>query len=70
MKCPYRTKVTFIKPEPTLLSTSNGKITITRIETTDFADCCEEDCPFYQDDGTRTEPYCARADIEMGGECF
>ena len=68
MKCPYRTKVTHIKPEPRTLITSDGKITITRIETTDFENCCEEDCPFYRDDGTRFEPYCMRVELETGGD--
>lgn len=65
MKCPYRTKVTFIEPEPKTLSTSEGKITITRVETTDFAECCGDDCPFYRYDGT-----CGRAYLEMGGDCL
>lgn len=68
MKCPYRTKETYIKPEPKTLSTPEGKITINLIETTDFEDCYGEDCPFYKDDGTRIEPWCARADNEIGSD--
>lgn len=64
MKCPYRTKVTFIEPEPKTLSTSEGKVTITKVETADFEDCYEEDCPFYNSYADS----CGRVIQETGGE--
>lgn len=66
MKCPYRAKVIYIKPEPVTLSTSDGKIKITLIEHTEYEDCYGEERPFYCDDGTRTTPVCNRVLVEGG----
>lgn len=63
MKCPYRICVE--KRTEKLYGT-----VIKSVEHNVFETCIEEDCPFYRDDGTRTEPYCARVDNEVGGECF
>lgn len=64
MKCPYRVKTTFIKPEKKTLSTSQGKIEINLIQTEDYEDCYEYDCPFYT---TYADvPACTKADCEKG----
>lgn len=63
MKCPYRIKTVQIDCETFV---SEGKIT--RIEHTEYENCLKDDCPFYRDNDTRTEPWCAKADLEMGGD--
>lgn len=68
MKCPYREVIRFIKPEPLTLHSSSGKITVTLIQTSEYADCCGEECPFYRDSEAYREPFCAKAEIEIGGE--
>lgn len=70
MKCPYRTKIKYIKPVNKTFFTSQGEIMINLIKTEDYEECYGEDCPFYCDDGTRREPYCARIENEIGGECL
>ena len=68
MKCPYREVIRFIKPEPVTLSTPNGYVTINLIQSSEFAECEGEECPFYRDSEAYREPFCAKADIETGGE--
>lgn len=71
MKCPYRTEIITVKPNnPITLSQSDGEVTITSIEHTDFEECYGEKCPFYCDSPEYREPFCKKADIEIGGECL
>lgn len=58
MKCPYRIKTTVYKREMPKEALNKGDVASTAIQ--DFADCYEDDCPFYRFDG------CKRVDIEGG----
>jgi len=60
MKCPYRT-VVIHHPQ-----TTEGYIINPAKDVTDFAECANEECPFYQDDlGTDT---CLKAKKEIQSE--
>lgn len=68
MKCPYRhTTVKLEWKQPTNI---DGNIIFVAHynQKTEYPDCYEEACPFYRDDGTRTEAYCLRVDNKVGGD--
>lgn len=57
MKCPYRKNV--IKEFNVSFNESRQK----SIDSEEFADCHEDECPFY----SATAESCKRVDVELGG---
>lgn len=62
MKCPYRSKTTIYKREMPKEALNKGDVVSTA--TQDFADCYEDECPFYNSYAEN----CGRVIQETGGE--